>query len=115
MKIESDRKNTLSSNGHDESSGSLVSHEFQNFLADIEDLIKQTTAVTGEDLSLVKAKLSERVAAAKHSVNQMAAGVNEKAHQGVTVTNEYVHAKPWQAIGAGAVIGLLLGFVLGRR
>jgi ElaB/YqjD/DUF883 family membrane-anchored ribosome-binding protein len=115
MKTESNMNNTVADEHHDEEDGSFASREFQNFLADIEDLIKQTASVTGEDLTLAKAKLSERVAAAKQSVNHMATGINEKARQGAGVTNDYVHAKPWQTIGAAAVIGLLLGFALGRR
>jgi len=30
-------------------------------------------------------------------------------------TDEYVHVHPWQAIGAGAAVGLLVGLLIGRR
>jgi len=29
--------------------------------------------------------------------------------------DEYVHANPWQAVGAAAGVGLLLGLLLSRR
>ena len=92
-----------------------LSREFHNFVADIEDLIKATTSLTGEDLARAKAKLSARVAAAKESVEAMSGAITERATKTAAVTNSYVHEQPWQSIGAGAVVGFLLGLVLARR
>lgn len=89
--------------------------EFHNFLADIEDLITTMTSLTGEDLARAKAKLSERVATAKKSVEEMGGEIAHQARRSATVTNNYVHENPWQAIGIGAAVGLLLGFILARR
>jgi len=94
---------------------SNVSREFHNFIADIEDLIKATTSLTGEDLARAKAKLSERVAAAKESVEEMGGAVAQQARKTAADTNDYVHEQPWQAIGAAAAVAFLLGFVLARR
>ena len=95
--------------------GAGVSREFHDFVADIEDLIKQTTALTGDDLARAKDKLSARVAAARDSVEALSDDVVDRARKVATETNTYVHEQPWTAIGAGAVIGLLLGAVLARR
>ena len=92
-----------------------MSLEFHNFLADIEDLIKTTTSLTGEDLALAKAKLSERVAAAKESVEEMSGVIADGARTSVAVTDAYVHDQPWKAIGIGAALGFVLGFALARR
>jgi ElaB/YqjD/DUF883 family membrane-anchored ribosome-binding protein len=94
---------------------SRVSAEFHNFVDDVEDLITETTTVTGADLVRVKAKLSARVAAAKESLQAMSTDVADRARKAATVTNKYVHDQPWQAVGIGAAAGILLGFVLGRR
>jgi ElaB/YqjD/DUF883 family membrane-anchored ribosome-binding protein len=45
----------------------------------------------------------------------MGTTVIQRTRQAATVTNNYVHEQPWQAIGIGAAAGVLLGFVLGRR
>ena len=42
-----------------------VSREFSNFIADIEDLLKETATLTGDDLSRAKAAISARVSAAR--------------------------------------------------
>lgn len=94
---------------------SKVSREFHDFLADIEDLVKETTSLTGEDLSRAKAKLSARVAQAKESVEDMGVAMADRARKGATATNEYVHEQPWKVIGASAAVAFLLGFVLARR
>jgi len=94
---------------------SRAAGEFHSFLADIEDLITTMTSLTGEDLARAKAKLTERVATAKKSVEEMGGAIASQARKSATATNDYVHENPWQAIGIGAAVGLLLGFVLARR
>jgi ElaB/YqjD/DUF883 family membrane-anchored ribosome-binding protein len=89
--------------------------EIRNFVADVEDLITETTSITSEDLVRVKAKLGERVTAAKESIQDMSDAVVQRARRTATVTNDYVHEQPWAAVGIGAALGVLVGFVVGRR
>jgi ElaB/YqjD/DUF883 family membrane-anchored ribosome-binding protein len=81
----------------------------------MEDLVSSATTVTGDELVRVKAKLSARVALAKRSIEDMSDAVVQGARKSATATNSYVRANPWQAVGVGAVVGVLFGFVLGRR
>lgn len=92
-----------------------VSREVHSFLADIEDLIVSTTSLTGEDLARAKAKLAERVAAAKQSVEEMGGVIADRARKTATATDQYVHAKPWKAVGISAAVGLLIGLLLAPR
>lgn len=94
---------------------SSMSREFHHFLADIEDLIKETTSLTGEDLQRAKAKLMKRVASAKESVEQMGTEIAHRAQHTAEVTNSYVHERPWPVIGIGAAVGFVFGFLLTRR
>lgn len=92
-----------------------ASSEFHNFISDVEDLVKETTTLTGEDLNRAKAKLSARLAEAKESVVAVGGDIAKRAKQGAVATDDFVHEQPWKAIGAGAAIGLLIGFALARR
>jgi ElaB/YqjD/DUF883 family membrane-anchored ribosome-binding protein len=94
---------------------SRVSGEFNSFLADIEELIKATTSLTGEDLTRAKAKLNARILKAKESVDEMSGVIADRARSTAKITDGYVHEQPWQAIGIGAALGLLIGFVLANR
>lgn len=96
-------------------SPSSVSREFHNFLADIEDLIKEATSLTGDDLARAKVKLNARIATAKASAEDMSESVVQRARQTANVTNAYVHEQPWKAVGASAAIAFLLGLVIARR
>lgn len=92
-----------------------VSTEFKSFLRDVEDLINQTTMLTGEDLAQAKEKLSARIVTAKETLANVGGAIGDRARSAVHVTNEYVHDQPWKSVTMGAAFGLLLGFVLARR
>jgi ElaB/YqjD/DUF883 family membrane-anchored ribosome-binding protein len=92
-----------------------VANEVAHLITDIEDLVKQATSLTGDELTAAKAKLAERLATARASMTQMGDSVATQARTTVAATNEYVHEQPWKSIGIGATVGLLLGFALARR
>jgi ElaB protein len=94
---------------------SRVAHEFQDFVADVEDLIAQTASITAEDLTRVKTKLNERVAVAKETFGDVSDTLLQRARRTATITNNYVREQPWASVGIGAAVGVLLGFALGRR
>jgi len=95
--------------------GSAVSREVHSFLADIEDLVKATTSLTGDDLARAKAKLTERIGAAKVSVEKMGGAIADGTRHAAQATDGFVHERPWQAIGIGAALGVLVGFLIARR
>jgi ElaB/YqjD/DUF883 family membrane-anchored ribosome-binding protein len=113
--IDTNTKSAESHFGINSKHQSGVSREFHNFIAYMEDLVKATSNLTGDDLSKAKAKLTERVAAAKESITEMGESIAHRVGKGATITNEYVHEKPWNVIGTTAVVGFLLGYLLARR
>jgi ElaB/YqjD/DUF883 family membrane-anchored ribosome-binding protein len=92
-----------------------ITQEFQNFVADMEDLIKASTSLTGDDLARAKANLSARVASARAFVEEMPGAITDRARNTVKVADDYVREQPWQAMGITAAAGMLIGFLLGRR
>jgi ElaB/YqjD/DUF883 family membrane-anchored ribosome-binding protein len=92
-----------------------ITQEFRNFVADMEDLIKASTSLTGDDLARAKADLSARVAAARAFAEEMPEAISHRARKAVKVADGYVREQPWQVIGIAASFGLLVGFLLGRR
>jgi ElaB/YqjD/DUF883 family membrane-anchored ribosome-binding protein len=119
MHMKSDIAET-DANGHGAGSAATAapassSGEFHNFIADIEDLITSMTPLTGEDLARAKARLSERVSTAKQSIAEVSEEVAHRARKTARDTNHYVHEHPWQAVGIGAALGLLIGVLVARR
>jgi ElaB/YqjD/DUF883 family membrane-anchored ribosome-binding protein len=94
---------------------SASSSEFSNFISDIEHLIRSMTTLTGKDLERAKEKLAERVEAAKVTLTEAGGRIAETARQSARATDTYVHDHPWQSVGVGAILGLLLGIAVSRR
>ena len=104
-----------SANGASVGARSDAPGELHNVLTDIEELITTATSLTGEDLARAKAKITARITAARKSIEMMGGAVADRARHTVKATDNYVHEQPWQAIGIGAALGLVIGFVLARR
>jgi ElaB/YqjD/DUF883 family membrane-anchored ribosome-binding protein len=94
---------------------SALTREFQSLLADVEDLVHATSALTGEELARAKLKLQARVTAARAYVGTVANDLSDRAIGGAKSADEYVRNQPWRVIGFTAAAGLLIGFLLGRR
>ena len=89
--------------------------EFSNFVSDIEHLIGSMTSLTGADLERAKQKLAERVEAAKVTLTEAGGRIAETARQSARATDTYVHEHPWQSVGIGAILGLLVGIAVSRK
>lgn len=94
---------------------STIAREFHNFLADIEELIKDSTSLSGEDLIRARSKLNARIATAKASAEEMGESIVQRARQGARETNDYVHEQPWKTLAVGTAIAFLAGLALARR
>jgi ElaB/YqjD/DUF883 family membrane-anchored ribosome-binding protein len=92
-----------------------VVREFQNFVADVEELIKPSASLTGDDLARAKASLHARVAAARAFAEQMPRAISARARNAARVADSHVRERPWRTMGITAAVGLLVGFLLGRR
>lgn len=89
--------------------------EFSSFVSDIEHLITSMTSLTGQDLERAKQKLTERVEAAKVTLSEAGGRIAETARQSARATDTYVHEHPWQSVGIGAILGLLVGIAVSRK
>jgi ElaB/YqjD/DUF883 family membrane-anchored ribosome-binding protein len=94
---------------------SAIAREFNHFVEDIEELLQASTLMSGDDLARAKEKISQRIAAARKSAEATGGAIVDQARKSVADTDTYVHQQPWQAIGVGAGVGLVVGFLLARR
>jgi ElaB/YqjD/DUF883 family membrane-anchored ribosome-binding protein len=92
-----------------------ISQEFHDFILDIEDLLNASGSMNSDDLSRAKEKLNARIESAKKTFSDASGSLAHSAKETAATTNKYVHENPWQAIGVGATVGLLLGLLFTRR
>ena len=89
--------------------------DFKVVVADAEALIQATAAQGGEVLSNARAKAAESLRLAKQKLDETQAALAAKTQVAADVTDEYVRAHPWEAVGVAAGVGLFLGLIIARR
>lgn len=109
--------NTHSKSGSSEASivPPVISREFHDLLTDIEDLVREATSLTGEDLHQAREKFTARLNDARVAAQTMGDDLLQQARQTAGEANEYVHEKPWMVIGAGVAAAFVVGLLLARR
>jgi len=78
---------------------------------DARELIAATADVAGEKVSDAR----KRLAAALERGKEIAGNVRDRAVAGAKVADHAVREHPYQAVAIGAGVGMLVGYLLGRR
>ncbi len=91
------------------------SAEWHNLVADVEDLVKKVANVDDAEIAEIRSKIEHTIAQAKSTAEEGVAAVRGRAGEVSEATDEYVRENPWAAIGIAAAIGIVIGFVAGRR
>lgn len=89
--------------------------DFRAVMDDIDALMAATTNKADGEVKALRARIQDRLSGAKEKLLDAQHEAVQRAKDAAVATDEYVHAKPWQAIGAAAAIGLALGVLIGRR
>ena len=80
-----------------------------------EELLKATASQAGEKAAVARERIQETLHQAKVKLAQAEDVVVQRSKQAARVTDDYVRENPWQAVGAAAGIGLVIGLLIGRR
>lgn len=89
--------------------------DFKVVVADAEALLKATANQGGEAVANLRAKTEASLAAAKVKMEDAQEALVEKTKEAARAADNYVHDKPWNAVGIAAGIGLVIGLLIGRR
>lgn len=89
--------------------------DFKVVIADAEALLKATANQGGEAVANLRAKTEASLAAAKVKMEDAQEALIERTREAARAADDYVHDKPWQAVGVAAGVGLVIGLLIGRR
>ena len=92
-----------------------IARDFQNVVDDAHELLKTVESEGTGKLNQARSKLQDSYDVARAKLIEAGGIVTENAKQYATRADDYVHANPWQAVGVGAAVGALVGFLLARR
>jgi len=89
--------------------------EVQELMDDVEELIHRIGDTVDPETLRVRERVSEAVASTRKAIADGGARVRRQAGEALAVGDQYVRKQPWEAVGAAAVLGLVLGFLVFRR
>src|SRR5262245_28153963 len=95
--------------------GGAYSEEWKNLVSDVEDLFKKVAHVDDLEIAEIRAKVQDTLQKAKGTAKESFANVRGRAEDVSEATDEYVHENPWAVIGIAAAVGIVIGFIAGRR
>jgi ElaB/YqjD/DUF883 family membrane-anchored ribosome-binding protein len=92
-----------------------VRDEVQKLIADVEGLIRRVGDAADPELRRLRAEVQNAIASTRQVLAERAEQAQQRAGEVFEASDSYVRAQPWQTLGAVAVVGLFLGFLIGRR
>ena len=95
--------------------GNPIARDIQNVVSDAQELLKTVQSEGQDKMADVKVKVQAQLDNAKQMLGQLQTTVNDGAKVAIDTTDAYVRSNPWRAVGIGAVVGTLLGFLIARR
>ena len=84
-------------------------------LREIDSLLVPPANAADEPAAASPGKIEERLKKAKKKVADVQYVVVEKSRHTARAADDYVHERPWTAIGVAAAVGVLIGCLIARR
>ena len=92
-----------------------LKEDLRTVKADLEELLKATASQTRERIAAARVKAGESLRLAQARLAEAQAAVVAKTKVGVKITDDYVRANPWNAVGIAVAFGFVLGMLFARR
>ncbi|MHB8347853.1 MAG: DUF883 family protein [Acidiferrobacterales bacterium] len=89
--------------------------DFKALTADTEELLRASAALTGERASAARARVEERLRAAKDAVGEFSGDFFERGRATAEAADRTVRDHPWESVAVAAGVGFLLGMLTARR
>ena len=89
--------------------------DVKTLMTDADDIVKAMASTTGEKAAELAEKLRGKLRSAKDKMGDAQVIIADKTKAAARATDDYVHDNPWQAVGAAAAVGFVLGLLVNRR
>jgi len=102
-------------NNSKESMGKMkrtASAELSNLITDVEDLLKRVADVGDVDLEQLRARVEDKIEAAKETLAEGTWKVAKTARDVASATDDYVRKSPWQSVGIAVLTGAIVGYAV---
>jgi ElaB/YqjD/DUF883 family membrane-anchored ribosome-binding protein len=86
--------------------------QLQKFFDDVEELLGRVSSLDDSEIARLRNRVESSIAHVKSAARDSVHAAIDGTKSAAFATDEYVHRKPWMAIGATAVVCLALGALL---
>jgi len=94
---------------------SAIERDTANVVKEAQNLLKSLGTQGDAAVAAATARAQDTMESARRNLGEAQQYAVDTAKRAMTTGDDYVHANPWQAIGIGAGLGMLAGFLLARR
>jgi ElaB/YqjD/DUF883 family membrane-anchored ribosome-binding protein len=92
-----------------------LAEDFKAVVNDAEELLRHAARDAGEGYNEARARLEQSLKIARAELETLEKAVLDGTRRAARATDGYVRDHPWESIGIGAGVGLLLGMLIARR
>jgi ElaB/YqjD/DUF883 family membrane-anchored ribosome-binding protein len=89
--------------------------QLQKFFDDVEELLRRVSSLEDSEISRLRSGVESSIKHVKAAARDGSHAAIESTRTAALATDEYVHRKPWIAVGASAAVGALIGALLARK
>jgi len=89
--------------------------DLKHIIKDAEELLKNSGEQAGSGYQSARARFESTLQNAKSGLDAAHDRVTARAKGTAETTDRYVQENPWQAMGIGAVAGIVAGLLIGRK
>lgn len=90
-------------------------NDMKSVIGEAESWLQKSSEQAGDGIDSVKQKFDTTLQTAKTDLLRLESNVMAKTRLAAQATDTYVKDNPWTSLGVGAVAGLVLGLLLGRK
>jgi ElaB/YqjD/DUF883 family membrane-anchored ribosome-binding protein len=96
--------------------GAAGNIEVQKLIEDVEELIENLgEAIHSPETERMRARVADTIVSTRRALTSGASQMRRQAGEAWDAGDSYVRAQPWQAVGAAALAGLVIGLLVFRR
>jgi len=92
-----------------------LARDLKTVLDDAEELLRHAARDAGDGYNEARDRLEQSLKAARGELEEVEKALMDRARRAGHATDSYVREHPWESVGIGAGIGLLLGMLIARR
>ncbi|MBC7780250.1 MAG: DUF883 domain-containing protein [Proteobacteria bacterium] len=96
-------------------SGDNLVTTLRTVVSDAEAMVRATAGQAGEKLGEVRARAEDSLRSARIALRDAEAAMVDRTKQAARLTDDFVHDRPWTAVGIGAAVGMIVGLLISRR